>query len=127
MYPVALAALVILGWPGWAMAEDKAEINPDAFQAFATANQELKAVIASYRPRLGQSQQLLFDKSQEAWDRYRDAFCEFYSSGSVASTSHPVVFLECLEFFTRDRLETLKLLITCKEGDRRCPVLKGDI
>jgi len=102
-------------------------MNREAFQAFAVANQELKSVIASYRARLAEAQQPLFDKSQESWGHFRDAACEFESSGSVDDVSYSKIFLGCLESVTRDRLEQIKHLINCETEDLSCPVLKSDI
>jgi uncharacterized protein YecT (DUF1311 family) len=118
---LVLTTLAVLAWPASSLAQSA------AFQAFAAANQELRAVIASYRTRLSEPQKLVFDQAHKLWVEYRQAACEFHGSGSVDLDSHSTVVVSCLEFITRSQLEYMKYLASCEDTDPRCPVRKGDI
>lgn len=97
------------------------DINACAGETHAKADGELNRVYAAYRKRLpeGQAQQL--KQAQLAWIKFRDTSCVFESSGVETGSAHAMVYQGCLTAKTKERVQALKALSSCKEGDLSCP------
>jgi uncharacterized protein YecT (DUF1311 family) len=60
--------------------------------------------------------------AQKAWIDYRDAECEFSSSGVIGGSLYPMTLAICQEAVTRRRTQELGEYLKCGEGDAGCPV-----
>jgi uncharacterized protein YecT (DUF1311 family) len=60
--------------------------------------------------------------AQRAWIAYRDAECDFLTSGAAGGTIQPMLVAQCLDTLTSQRVDDLKALLNCEEGDLSCPV-----
>jgi uncharacterized protein YecT (DUF1311 family) len=102
-------------------------MNQAAFDAFVAADDDLKSALAGYRARFTGDQLRLFDESQKAWEQFRAAACAFQSSGAEGGSVQPLVHAQCMESFTRQRLEQVKSLANCNDEDLSCPASQSDI
>jgi uncharacterized protein YecT (DUF1311 family) len=87
------------------------------------ADDDLNAVYRRLQQRfeLGDNGLRLLTKAEESWIAYRDAECDFTTSGSVGGSIRPVVVTSCLERETKIRTQALREFLTCHEGDLSCP------
>jgi uncharacterized protein YecT (DUF1311 family) len=60
--------------------------------------------------------------AQKTWVAFRDAECNFQSSGSEGGSARPMIVLMCLDGLTRSRIGDFKGYLKCEEGDMSCPV-----
>jgi uncharacterized protein YecT (DUF1311 family) len=60
--------------------------------------------------------------AQKAWIDYRDAECEFSSSGVIGGSLYPMTLAICQEAVTARRTRELGEYLKCGEGDAGCPV-----
>jgi uncharacterized protein YecT (DUF1311 family) len=60
--------------------------------------------------------------AQKAWIDYRDAECEFSSSGVIGGSLYPMTLAICQEAMTTRRTRELGEYLKCGEGDAGCPV-----
>jgi uncharacterized protein YecT (DUF1311 family) len=105
-------------------AADQATLNACADKALKASDAELNTVYKQITHRLADdpdtTKQLV--AAQRAWIAFRDAQCTFASSGTSGGSAYPMVHAMCLDDLTRGRVDQLKTLLTCEEGDMSCPV-----
>ncbi|MCC8462000.1 MAG: lysozyme inhibitor LprI family protein [Rickettsia endosymbiont of Ecitomorpha arachnoides] len=65
----------------------------------------------------------LLKKSQNLWIKYRDADCEFRSSGVYGGSVYPMILLMCLTEKTEERIKEFEVMLKCEEGDLSCPFI----
>jgi uncharacterized protein YecT (DUF1311 family) len=114
---VLLCALSVTSAP----AQTQGEMNASASKSYSAANAQLAQAVLLYRSRLRSQQLDLFKKSQRQWEHFRDAACEFESSGVSGGSIRPMVQAACLETLTRERLVYVQKLGLCEQGDLSCP------
>jgi uncharacterized protein YecT (DUF1311 family) len=85
-------------------------------QANATINNLYKETMAKYDAE-GQD---LLRKSERAWIAFRDAECDFRTSGSKGGSIWPLVHAQCLTELTRARIKQLEQAANCQAGDLSC-------
>lgn len=85
-------------------------------RANATINNLYKETMAKYDP----AGQALLRKSERAWIVFRDAECDFRTSGSKGGSIWPVVHAQCLTELTRARIKQIEAATNCQEGDLSC-------
>jgi uncharacterized protein YecT (DUF1311 family) len=85
-------------------------------QANATINNLYKETMAKYDAE-GQD---LLRKSERAWIAFRDAECDFRTSGSKGGSIWPMVHAQCLTELTRARIRQLEQAANCQAGDMSC-------
>lgn len=107
-----------------ANASDQATMNQCAGQEFKAADKDLNAVYQQITGRLKDNPDAkkLLVSAQRAWVGFRDAECQFSSSGVTGGSVYPWVYSSCLSGLTKVRVETLKQYLKCEEGDMSCPV-----
>jgi uncharacterized protein YecT (DUF1311 family) len=118
----ALIALVGTLATASCVAQTQAVLTQRAATPLQAVQKELADMISAYRLRLNPTQRDGFDRSQEKWLEYRDAACQYQSSGALGGSAFPMVLGGCVESKTRQRLLEVKALSTCTEGDLSCPV-----
>lgn len=65
----------------------------------------------------------LLAAAQRAWLTFRDAECEFSTSGSEGGSVYPMLVSSCRAALTDARVEGLRGYLECQEGDLSCPVM----
>lgn len=105
-------------------APDQATMNVCADKALKATDARLNSVYRAITRRLADDPDTLKQlvTAQRAWIAFRDAECTFRSSGTSGGSAYPMVYATCLDGLTRSRLDALKELISCQEGDMSCPV-----
>lgn len=99
-------------------------MNQCTYGEYQKADKELNEVYSAYRSRLDASQKKQIKNVQLAWVKYRDLTCDFESSGVKGGSVYPFILQSCLTKMTLARLEELKFLANCEEGDLSCPAWK---
>lgn len=97
------------------------ELNGCATDRYAQADKTLNQDYAAYRKRLSPIQLKQFRQAQNAWIKFRDASCAFEASGVEKGSAHPMVHRQCLAVKTEERVQQIKALASCQEGDLSCP------
>ncbi|MBS0276429.1 MAG: DUF1311 domain-containing protein [Proteobacteria bacterium] len=91
-------------------------------QANATINNLYKETMAKYDAE-GQA---MLRKSERAWIAFRNAECDFRTSGSKGGSIWPLVHAQCLTELTRARIKQLEKAASCEAGDLSCRQLNDD-
>ncbi len=104
-------------------AQDQASMNECAAQELKAADTQLNAQYKEIEGLLvDPDTRKMFVKSQRAWIAFRDAECEFQTSGVSGGSIYPTIYAQCMTALTNARLVNFKLYLTCEEGDMSCPV-----
>jgi uncharacterized protein YecT (DUF1311 family) len=126
--PVIAAAAVLLAALPAAAQQDcpddsQAGLNQCAGDAYKKADAALNAAYKQVMARLNsEATAKSLVAAQRAWIAYRDAECDFISSGVEGGSARPMIVAQCLEQLTSQRADDLKALLSCEEGDLSCPV-----
>lgn len=127
--PVIAAAIILLAALPAAAQQDcpddsQAGLNQCAGDAYKKADAALNATYKQVMARLKDSEDSAKSlvAAQRAWIAYRDAECDFISSGVEGGSTRPMIVAQCLEQLTTQRADDLKALLNCEEGDLSCPV-----
>lgn len=108
--------LISLALAGAAQAQSREPTSAQAAAGFMAADRELKELHSQIHARLRLDQRDVFSAAQDAWERYRNAECDFgllVLSRSVRTS----VLGGCLEQMTRERIKTLQAVnLACGDG-----------
>lgn len=102
----------------------QSQMNQCASRAYQKADAELNAQYNAYRAQLDETQKRDIKQIQLAWIKYRDLSCAFEASGVQGGSVYPLIMSTCLTDMTQERLQQLKRLANCEEGDLSCPAVK---
>lgn len=125
---IAAAAILLAALPAMAQQDcpddSQAGLNQCAGDAYKKADAALNATYKQVMARLKDSEAAAKSlvAAQRAWIAYRDAECDFMSSGVEGGSARPMIVAQCLEQLTTQRADDLKALLNCEEGDLSCPV-----
>ena len=104
-------------------APDQASMNECAGKLLKAADTELNAKYKEIETRLiDPDTRKMFVKSQRAWIAFRDAECEFQTSGVSGGSIYPTIYAQCMTALTNARLSDFSVYLNCEEGDLSCPV-----
>ena len=99
-------------------------LNACAGAAFKRAddalNQTYRAIVARLKDDAEKTRLLV--QAQKAWIGWRDAECGFSSSSVTGGSIYPLIYAQCLESQTIQRVKALASYLKCEEGDIACPV-----
>lgn len=103
-------------------ADDMATMNACAGKALKASDAELNALYKQIQGRLEDDEDTtkLLVAAQRAWIAYRDAECEFASSGADGGSIQPLITLQCRDERTKKRIADFKTYLSCEEGDLSC-------
>lgn len=105
-------------------ANTQSDMNQCAGKQFKAADQELNKLYQQINQRLKDQpeskKQLVI--AQRAWVAFRDAECNFASSGVEGGSVYPLIYNNCITDLTKARVKTFKTYLKCEEGDLSCPV-----
>jgi uncharacterized protein YecT (DUF1311 family) len=97
------------------------ELNECAERGWKEADRQLAEFESGYMKRLEAQQLSLYQSAQAAWVAYRQATCEFESIGVLGGSAYPEAFADCMASKARSKLQELRELAACSEGDYACP------
>lgn len=105
-------------------ASDQATLNECADKAYKTSDRQLNELYGEIKQRLADDsgKKKLWVAGQQAWIAFRDAECEFSSSGVKGGSAYPMILTICLDGLTKKRIEDFNAYLACEEGDLSCPV-----
>jgi uncharacterized protein YecT (DUF1311 family) len=105
---------------------DQFTINQCATQSYDRADHELNSQYQEIMRRLKDDPETakLLTTAQRAWVTFRDAECELQSSSVEGGTMRPMVFSNCLEKLTKQRLVDFEPYLDCSRGGVDCPATK---
>ncbi|KQZ13404.1 MULTISPECIES: lysozyme inhibitor LprI family protein [unclassified Mesorhizobium] len=105
-------------------APDQMSANECADKAYQASDAELNKLYKQIEGRLkddADTRKLLVT-AQKAWIGFRDAECDFSSSGVAEGSAYPATVSMCLDGITQGRIDTFRGYLDCEEGDMSCPV-----
>jgi uncharacterized protein YecT (DUF1311 family) len=82
----------------------------------AKLNQTYRALLA----KVSKDGKTRLQKAQRAWISWRDAQCDFNTSGSRDGTIHEMVQTSCVDDLTQAQTKLLDSQLHCQEGDTAC-------
>ncbi|MDR1462221.1 MAG: lysozyme inhibitor LprI family protein [Azoarcus sp.] len=100
--------------------EKQSDMNRCYADEYKAVDKTLNNVYASYKATLSEDRKKSLTNAQRAWMKYRDLTCDFEVFNSKGGTIFPTVFSMCLAEKTRYRIEEIKKLSVCEEGDLSC-------
>jgi len=111
-----------------ANAGDQATMNQCADKAYRVSDARLNDLYRQIRTRLKDDKDTtrMLVSAQKAWIAYRDAECNFASSGVAQGSMYPMILAGCLDGLTQNRVASFKAYLDCEEGDPSCPVPAAD-
>lgn len=101
------------------------DMNYCANEDFKKADKELNQLYQEILKYTSEEETNLLKKSQNLWIKLRDADCEFGSFQVREGTVFPMILSMCLAGKTKVRIEELKNILECSEGDLSCRVLRN--
>ena len=99
-------------------------MNECAYEDFLVATASYAEGHKAVASKLPGKQRELFLRSQKAWMAYRTAACDFESSGVQGGSVQGTVKWQCAARITRARVNELRAMGNCPEGDLACVPLK---
>lgn len=119
-----LAATAAQAADNCANANDQATMNECTDKAFRASDAELNMLYKQIQGRLKDDPDTakLLVAAQRAWVGFRDAECEFSSSGVAKGSIYPMTVLQCHDGMTQQRIKDFQIYLKCDEGDTSCPV-----
>jgi uncharacterized protein YecT (DUF1311 family) len=130
-----LTAAVALALPTAALAKDKcadaqdqATMNQCADVAFKQSDKKLNELYKNIETRLADDADTrkLLVQAQRDWVRFRDAECDFQTSGAAGGSILPMLVAQCRDGLTQSRIKDFEGYLKCEEGDMSCPVPAAD-
>lgn len=102
----------------------QAELNDCFGKAFKESDATLNALYRQIIGRLKNDQATtkLLMTAQRAWLAFRDAECDFSSSGVAGGSAFGMILAICLDKLTGKRIDDFKTYLKCQEGALDCPV-----
>lgn len=105
-------------------ASTQAAMTECADKSLIASDAELNTLYKKIQARLKHDQPTvkLLVSAQRAWVAFRDAECEFSSSGVAQGSIYPMTVLQCRDGMTEQRIKEFQNYLECDEGDTSCPV-----
>lgn len=102
----------------------QADLNECYGKAYKKSDDDLNALYKQITTRLKDDAATtkLLVTAQKAWVAFRDAECNFSTSGSAQGSVYPMIQSICLDGLTSKRIDDFKSYLKCEEGDLSCPV-----
>ncbi|HTJ62653.1 MAG TPA: lysozyme inhibitor LprI family protein [Alphaproteobacteria bacterium] len=130
----ALALLATFGFMPAASAEDcgkaanQVEMNTCFGQAFKKTDADLNVVYKQVASRLKDNKEAAAQliAAERAWVGFRDAQCAFEAINALGGSIYPTLVIQCRSRLTGKRIDDLKALLHCEEGELSCPVPPAD-
>ena len=107
-----------------AKADTQGELNICAAKELQNAENDLNRLRAALSKKISDpAAKAAMDEAEKAWEAYADAECRFESSGVAGADAEQMVVAYCQVQRARTRVNVLKRILECKEGDFTCPTL----
>jgi uncharacterized protein YecT (DUF1311 family) len=105
----------------------QSELNDCASKMAKSADASLQKFYATYMKRLDPQQIQLFNSANSDWATYRLSYCKFESSGVLGGSAYPMTLDLCIASQSHARLQELRKLSRCSEGDLSCPAWSASV
>ncbi|MDR3352067.1 MAG: lysozyme inhibitor LprI family protein [Zoogloeaceae bacterium] len=102
-------------------AQTQLEMNECAVKEYEEVDKDLNAIYASFRTSLDSEHKNALKEAQNAWIKFRDLSCALETLGSIGGSIYQMELNICLAEKTRARINEIKKLSGCEEGDISCP------
>ncbi|MEY4464265.1 MAG: hypothetical protein RLZZ81_1236 [Pseudomonadota bacterium] len=99
------------------------DMNYCAGEEYKKVDKKLNQIYQEILKHISEEQVNLLKKSQNLWIKYRDAECEFQSSGVYGGSVYPMILLMCFTGKTEGRIKEFEAMLKCEEGDLSCPFI----
>jgi uncharacterized protein YecT (DUF1311 family) len=111
-----------------ATAEDQATLSQCADASFKKSDKRLNDLYKQIEGRLSDDvdTKKLLVQAQRGWGKFRDAECNFQTSGAAGGSMAPMLVLMCRDTLTKFRIKDFEGYLKCQEGDMSCPVPAAD-
>lgn len=111
-----------------ANAEDQATLSQCADASFKKSDKKLNDLYKQIEGRLSDDvdTKKLLIQAQRDWGKFRDAECDFQTSGAAGGSMMPMLVLTCRDALTQSRVKDFEGYLKCQEGDMSCPVPAAD-
>lgn len=102
----------------------QAELNECYGNAYKKTDAELNVLFRQITARLKDDEATakLLVAAQRAWVAFRDAECDFSTSGVSGSSAHGMILAICLDKLTGKRIDDFRGYLKCQEGALDCPI-----
>jgi uncharacterized protein YecT (DUF1311 family) len=102
----------------------QAELNNCYGNVYKASDAQLNALYKQIEGRLKDDKETtkLLVSAERAWVAFRDAECDFLTSGVSGGTVYPMIHAICLDRLTSKRFDDFKTYLKCQEGALDCPV-----
>lgn len=107
--------------------QTQSELDDCAAKMAKSADASLQKFYATYTKRLDPQQIRLFNSANSDWARYRISYCKFESGGVLGGSAYPMIFDLCIASQSHKRLQELRELSRCSEGDLSCPARSASV
>ncbi len=107
--------------------QTQSELNGCAAKMAEAADAAMEKFYAGYVKRLDPQQIMLFNSANSNWLQYRASYCKFESSGAADGSAYPITFDLCMASQSDKRLQELRKLSRCLEGDLSCPAWSASL
>jgi uncharacterized protein YecT (DUF1311 family) len=106
--------------PNCANATDQATLTQCANISLKASDAKLNQTFRALQAKVSKPGKDKLQKAQRAWITWRDAQCDFNSSGSSDGSIHGMVLASCLDDLTKAQTKLLDSQLHCQEGDTSC-------
>lgn len=91
--------------------QTQAEMNKDAYESYLNADKTLNLTYNKLLPLLDKEARDLLIKAQKDWIKFRDSHCNFEIKSYEGGSIQPLIYYNCLESKTTERIKDLKASI----------------
>jgi uncharacterized protein YecT (DUF1311 family) len=106
--------------PNCANATDQATLNQCANNSLKASDAKLNQTFRALQNKVSKPGKDKLQKAQRAWITWRDAQCDFNTSGTRDGSIHAMVEASCLDDLTQAQTKLLNSQLHCEEGDTAC-------
>jgi uncharacterized protein YecT (DUF1311 family) len=111
---------VFAAQPDCANATDQATLTQCASNSLKASDAKLNQTFRALQAKISKPGKDKLQKAQRAWLSWRDAQCDFDTSGSSGGSVHAMVLASCLDDLTKAQTKLLDSQLHCQEGDTAC-------
>lgn len=99
---------------------DQMSMNECAGKNFSIADKKMNKSYNALMAKLGPDSKAKLKTAQKALLAYRDAQCEFDTSGVEGGSVRPMMESQCWEALTIEQTKVIERNLNCEEGDMSC-------
>ncbi|CAB3752564.1 hypothetical protein LMG29542_01812 [Paraburkholderia humisilvae] len=125
LFPCAVTLLLacnatLAAQPDCANATDQTTLTQCANNGLKASDTKLNQTFRALQAKVSKPGKEKLQKAQRAWITWRDAQCDFNTSGSNGGSIHAMAQASCLDELTQAQTKLLNSQLHCAEGDTTC-------